>query len=53
MDSKTIGRFDNPYYTIGSAELRFLMEIFAWVAAPWWVWKVSGSIYPECVEQPA
>jgi hypothetical protein len=44
MPPKTKRRFDNPYDTIASAGLRFLMEVIAWVAMPWWAWEVSGPI---------
>jgi len=44
IDEKSTGKFDNPYDTVESAGLRFLMEVIAWVAVPWWAWELSGAV---------
>ena len=37
-------KFKHPYDTPVSGGLRFLMEIAAWVAVPWYAWEMSGPI---------
>ena len=43
-DSKSAEKFKHPYDTPVSSGLRFLMELAAWIAVPWWAWEVSGPI---------
>ena len=43
-DTERAEKFKNPYDTPVSSGLRFLMDLAAWIAVPWWAWEASGPI---------